>query len=104
MAQEALSLAFETGLPFSALREFEPDRRLFSYVPLSIAVAEHIVPLIVVGDVLKVASATPDPDLSFLSTRFPYLTVDIVLAPGREIDLVLKRAQGDGLDAAHDGA
>jgi hypothetical protein len=35
----------------------------------------------------------PDVDLSLLRTRFPALAVDIVIAPGPEIDRVLERAQ-----------
>lgn len=92
----ALELSMRTGLPYAALRDFTLDRRLLSYVPLELARAVRVVPLLLVGDSLKLASAVPDPDLGDLRARFPYLTVDIVLAPGREIDLVLQRAQGDG--------
>jgi hypothetical protein len=93
-AHEALDLALRAGLPFSGLRDFHPDPRLFRYVPLSWAVQQRIVPMLVVGDTLKVASPRADPDVSLIHTRFPYLAVDIVIAPGNEIDLVLLRAQG----------
>jgi hypothetical protein len=89
----ALDVALRHGLPYTGLRDFEPDARLFHYVPLPFASQHRIVPMLVVGDTLKVASATPNPDLSLLKTRFPYLGVDIVIAPGPEIDRVLERAQ-----------
>lgn len=89
----ALDIALRHGLPYTGLRDFEPDVRLFHYVPLPFATQHHIVPLLIVGDTLTVASATPNPDLSLLKTRFPYLGVDIVIAPGPEIDRVLERAQ-----------
>jgi hypothetical protein len=92
-SREALDLALRNGLPYTGLRDFEPDLRLFHYVPLQFALQQRIVPLLVVGDTLKVASASPDTDLSLLRTRFPYLGVDMVIAPGPEIDRVLERAQ-----------
>lgn len=89
----ALDVALRHRLPYTGLRDFEPDVKLFHYVPLPYAMQHRIVPLLVVGDTLKLASAGPTPDISLLSTRFPYLTVDIVIAPGPEIDRVLQRAQ-----------
>jgi hypothetical protein len=91
---EALELAMRSGLPFTGLRDFDCDPKLFHYVPLPMAVAQRVVPVVIVGDTLKVASAGPNPDISLLRRRFPALTVDIVIAPGREIDAVLQRAQG----------
>lgn len=92
-AREALDVALSSGLPYSGLRDFEPDPRLFHYVPLTYALSHRLLPMLIVGDTLKVASAVADPDLSLLKTRFPYLAVDIVIAPGPEIDRVLERAQ-----------
>jgi hypothetical protein len=92
--REALALSLSTGLPYTGLREFTPDPKLFRYVPLGLAADQQIVPIVLVGDTLKLASASPHPDLSLLHSRFPYLTVDIVLAPGSEIDRVLQRVQG----------
>jgi hypothetical protein len=90
----ALDVALRHNLPYTGLREFAPDLKLFHYVPMPYAVQHRVVPLLVVGDTLKIASAAPNPDLSLLKTRFPYLAVDIVIAPGPEIDRVLERAQG----------
>jgi hypothetical protein len=92
-SQAALDVALRHGLPYTGLREFDADQRLFHYVPLQYAVQHRILPMLIVGDTLKIASATPEPDLSLLRTRFPYLAVDIVIAPGPEIDRVLERAQ-----------
>jgi hypothetical protein len=92
-SQAALDVALRNGLPYTGLREFTADPRLFHYVPLPYAVQHRILPMLIVGDTLKVASAVPEPDLSLLKTRFPYLAVDIVIAPGPEIDRALERAQ-----------
>jgi len=89
----AHELALSNGQPYTGLRDLEFDHRLFHYVPLPIAHQLRIVPLLLVGDTLKVASASPFVDLSLLRRRFPYLAVDIVIAPGPEIDRVLERAQ-----------
>jgi hypothetical protein len=93
-SRAALDVALQHGLPYTGLRDFEPDPRLFHYVPLPFAVQHRVLPMLIVGDTLKVAAALPNPDLSLLKTRFPYLAVDIVIAPGPEIDRVLERAQG----------
>lgn len=90
----ALETALRHGLPYTGLRGFTPDPRLFHYVPLAYAVQQRIVPMVLVGDTLKLASAVPTPDLSLLTRRFPYVGVDIVIAPGPEIDQVLERVQG----------
>jgi hypothetical protein len=89
----ALDVALQHHLPYTGLRDFEPDPKLFHYVSITYAVQHRVVPLLVVGDTLKVAASRPDPDLSLLRTRFPYLAVDIVIAPAPEIDRVLEHAQ-----------
>lgn len=89
----ALDLALSNGLAYTGLRDFEPDPRLWHYIPVSFAVSNRVVPMLIVGDTLKVAAAEPDPDLTQLKTRFPALAVDIVIAPAPEIDRVLERAQ-----------
>jgi hypothetical protein len=91
--ERAISVALEAGLPYSGLRDFEPDQRLFLYLPLELAQRERVVPLVLVGDALKIASEHPRPDLSLLSERFPALTVDIVISPPSEIAAALERAQ-----------
>lgn len=86
----ALLAAARHGLPFTGLRRFEPDPRLFRYVPREVAARERVVPVVLVDAALKVASAHPDPDLSLVRARFPSLALDIVLAPEGEIDVALR--------------
>lgn len=91
---DALRLALQSGLPFSGLRGFEVDPRLLHYVPLKHAREALVAPMILIGNALKVASATPDPDLAPVRDHFPNLTVEIVIAPAAEIDAALGRVQG----------
>jgi hypothetical protein len=89
----ALEVALETNKPFTGLRDFTPDPKLFHYLPATLARTEQIVPLLLIGDALKVACARPDPDLDVINERFPALTVDIVIAPAAEIAAALERMQ-----------
>ncbi len=81
----ALEIASRAGRPFAGLRDFVPDPRLFVYLPVPIAVRERVCPLVLIGDSLKLASAFLDPDLSYLERRFPNFSVDLGIAPRREI-------------------
>jgi hypothetical protein len=90
----AMAIALEAGLGYTGLRGFQPDPKLFHYLPPALAAREVVVPVILVGDRLKVASARTDPDLSLVRSRFPYLTVDIVIAPAVEIERALARSPG----------
>jgi hypothetical protein len=81
----ALSLAMRSGRRFEGLRGIELDPRLFLYLPLQVAVRERLVPIVLVGDTLVVASTFLDPDLGYLSGRFPNLNVDLVVSPRREV-------------------
>jgi hypothetical protein len=93
-AREALESALRAGMDYTGLRDFTPDPKLFHYLPAALAAREQVVPVILVGDTLKVASATPDPDLTVVRTRFPYLHLAIVLAPISEIEQALQRLPG----------
>ncbi len=81
----ALELAVRSGRPFTGLRGFIPDPKLFLYVPVATATAERVCPLVLVEDSLKIASAYLDPDLLAVETRFPNLELDLVVAPRSEI-------------------
>jgi Type II secretion system (T2SS), protein E, N-terminal domain len=87
----ALEVALSSNRPYTGLRDFTPDPKLFHYLPATHARAHQLVPLLLVGDALKIASAEPDPDISVLTQRFPALTVDIVIAPAAEIAAALDR-------------
>lgn len=91
---DALRLAFDSGLPYSGLRAFAPDPRLWHYVPLGYALEHGVVPVVLAGDVLHVAAATPGCDLSALRGIFPRLHVTLTLAPERELRATLSRANG----------
>ena len=90
----ALSLSLHSGRPFRGLRRFEPDHRLFLYVPIHVAQRERVVPLELVDDTLTIASAYLDPELGFLASRFPGLRVRLVVSPRREIMEALQRVGG----------
>lgn len=87
----ALALAFRSGRPYQGLRDFVPDERLFLYLPLSIAAKERLLPLVLAGDSLVVASAFVDADVSYLQERFPNLAVVLVISPRKEILEALRR-------------
>ncbi|QEC46312.1 glycosyltransferase [Baekduia soli] len=84
---EAVRIAFEAGLPYTALRDFRPDERLWGRIAPEWAVRERVVPLLVVGDRLQLAATRPDPDLSAL--HGDWAGVDVVIAPAGEIDAAL---------------
>jgi hypothetical protein len=87
----ALALALRSGRPFAGLRDFAPDHRLFLYVPLHVAQRERVLPLVLVGSSLKIASVYLDPDLDFLQRRFPSLELELVISPRREVLEALQR-------------
>jgi hypothetical protein len=87
----ALEAATKAGLRFSGLRGLEADPRLFVYLPLTIAMRERVCPILLVGDSLKLASAYLDPDLSYLTRRFPSLHADLMISPRSEILAALDR-------------
>jgi hypothetical protein len=91
---DALRTAMEAGLPFTGLRAFTVDPRMWLYVPHRTAVAQQVVPMTIIADRLQLACATADPDLSPIRRHFPELRIDVVIAPANEIDRVLSHAQG----------
>jgi hypothetical protein len=95
---EAVRIAFEAGLPFTGLRDFRPDERLWGRVAPEWALRERVVPLVVVGGRLKLAATRPDPDLSALAGA--YAGVDVVIAPAAEIDAALAEVRPNGHDNA----
>jgi hypothetical protein len=87
----ALEIASRAARPYTGLRDFVPDPRLFTYLPVPIALRERVCPLVLIGDSLKLASAFLDPDLSYLERRSPHLGVELGIAPRREILDALQR-------------
>lgn len=91
----ALEIAMKSGRPFSSLRGAEPDRRLLLYLPLELAERELVLPLILIGDTLTVASAFLDPDLSLIEERFPKVQIELVIAPYHELMDCLRQLRGE---------
>jgi hypothetical protein len=89
----AVALALRSGRRFEGLRGLEPDPRLFLYVPLVLAERERVVPLVLVGDTLTLASAYLDPSLDPFRERFPHLDVELVISPRSEILDALRRVE-----------
>lgn len=85
----ALEISLSAGRRFVSLRDFQPDPRMLSYVPLSLAERELLVPLEVEGETLRVAGAFADADLSEVEQRFPNLNVEILVAPYDEVACAL---------------
>lgn len=87
----ALALAMRSGLPFEGLRGFQPDHRLFLYLPIHVAQRERIVPLRLDDETLTIASTYLDPDLSTVTERFPSLHVELVISPRYDVLDALQR-------------
>jgi hypothetical protein len=89
----AFQLSHASGRPLVGLRGFVPDPKLFLYVPLSLAASERICPLSLRGDRLELASVFLDPDLSYLTERFPNLELELVLAARDDVLAALQLAR-----------
>ena len=81
----ALELALASQRPFCGLRGFSPDPRLFLYLPVHVALRERLCPLVMIGDSMKLATAFIDPDLTYLTERFPKLELELVVATRGDI-------------------
>jgi Type II secretion system (T2SS), protein E, N-terminal domain len=89
VTDEALALAFRSGMPFVGLRDHASDPDLDRIVPPDAARTARALPLAAENDHIRLAVADPDADLSALD---PYLTgrqVDLALAPREELDAIL---------------
>ena len=88
----AAELASRARLPFQGLRGFVPDPRLFLYVPLPLAHAQRVCPLVLVGSSLKLATVFLEPALDPVRERFPNLELELVVSPRGELLEALRRA------------
>ncbi|MCW3013367.1 MAG: glycosyltransferase [Solirubrobacterales bacterium] len=91
---DAVRTAMDAGLPYSGLRDFTVDARMWHYIPYRTALELRVVPMTLVGDRLQVVSAVPSPDLRRVLAHFPALRIDVVIAPAAEIDRVLAGVHG----------
>ena len=85
----ALELALENDVPYQGLRGLKPDPNLLLYVPAALARSGEITPLSLNDNVLELACARPNPDLTALRARFPRLALEVCVSPASEIRDVL---------------
>jgi len=89
VSDQAIALAFETGLPFVGLRDHEHDPDLDRVIPLDAARFARVVPLSATDDQVRLAAAAPDPDLAALEPYLGDRRVELAIAPREELDEVL---------------
>jgi len=85
----ALTAALERGLPYAGLRDLEPDPNLLLYLPTTMTATGEVVPLSREENVLELACAHPDPDLSPIRSRFPRLRLEVCISPADDVRSVL---------------
>jgi hypothetical protein len=105
-AEDALAIAFRTGLPFVGLRDHAHDPDLDRLVPPDAARTARAIPLSADDDRIRLAVADPDTDLSTLDRYLAGRQVDLALAPREEIDTILGPPPPPGEEppeAARDG-
>jgi hypothetical protein len=86
---EAIALAFETGLPFVGLRDHEHDPELDNVVPVDAARFARAIPLTAGDDHVRLAVADPEPDLAALSPYIGDRRVELAIAPRAELEEIL---------------
>jgi hypothetical protein len=86
---EALDLAFRTGLPFVGLRDHEHDPDLDLVVPPDAARFARVIPLTAADDHVRLAVAEPEPDLAALTPFLEGRRIELAIAPRDELDEVL---------------
>ena len=89
MSDQAIALAFETGLPFVGLRDHEHDPELDSVIPPDAARFARAVPLSAADDHVRLAVADPDPDLAALEPYLGDRRIELAIAPREELDELL---------------
>jgi len=85
----ALAIALDRGLPYAGLRDLEPDPNLLLYVPQAMATTGQVVPLSREENVLELACAQADTDLSPIRTRFPRLRLEVCISPAGDVRTLL---------------
>jgi hypothetical protein len=86
---DALSLAFRTGLPFVGLRDHEHDPELDRFIPPDAARAARVVVLSAGAGHLRLAVADPEADLTALTPYLGDRRVELAVAADDEVEAIL---------------
>jgi Type II secretion system (T2SS), protein E, N-terminal domain len=89
VTQDALALAFRTGLPYVGLRDHTHDPDLDRVIPPDAARTTRAIPLAADDDRVRLAVADPDTDLSPLDRYLNGRHVELALAPRDELEAIL---------------
>jgi hypothetical protein len=89
VTEDALALAFRTGMPFVGLRDHAHDPDLDRLIPPDAARTARAIPLTADDDRVRLAVADPATDLSTLDRYLDGRQVELALAPREEIDTIL---------------
>jgi hypothetical protein len=102
VSDDALDLAFRTGLPFVGLRDHEHDPELDTIVPPAAARSARAVPLAAAADHVRLAVADPDTDLTALTPYLAGRRVELAIAPREEVESVLGPADPSAAQSTPD--
>jgi Type II secretion system (T2SS), protein E, N-terminal domain len=86
---DALALAFRTGLPFVGLRDHQHDPELDRFIPPDAARAARVVLLSAGDDHLRLALADPEADLTALRPYLGDRRVELAVAAEDELEALL---------------
>ncbi len=89
LSDDALALAFRTGLPYVGLRDHEHDVELDHLVPPDAARSARVLPLTAADDHVRLAVADPEPDLAALTPYLEGKRVELAIAPRDELEEIL---------------
>jgi MshEN domain len=89
VSDEAIALAFRTGLPYVGLRDYEHDPELDQVVPPDAARFARAIPLAAADDHVRLAVADPEPDLAALTPYLGERRVELAIAPRDELEELL---------------
>jgi hypothetical protein len=89
LSDDAIALAFRTGLPFVGLRDHEHDAELDNVVPPDAARLARVIPLTAADDHVRLAVADPEPDLVALTPYLEGRRVELAIAPREELEEIL---------------
>jgi hypothetical protein len=89
VTEDALALAFRTGLPYVGLRDHAHDPDLDRLIPPDAARRARATPLAADDDRVRLAVADPNTDLSTLDPYLAGRQVELAVSPREELDTIL---------------